>query len=167
MLEKALQGARLLYAYTMYIEAPIEMVFNLTGNPDYWARDFEGEPLPQLKLAWEGKPYKPGSVMVLSPVRKDGTESSVGVVRMELIYYAAKEEITFRYLVGNHLINRFVYEAVSPTRTEFTVNMLVDAQSSALNTMRQRLYARRRRKASLADHMRVKGVLEQKARSRR
>jgi hypothetical protein len=59
-----------------------------------------------------------------------------------------------------------VYEKVSPTRTEFTVNVLVDAQSSVMNTLRQRLYARRRRKDSIADHVRVKGVLEQKARSK-
>ena len=167
MLEQALQGARLLYAYTMHIDAPLETVFNFTGNPDYWARDFEGEPLPRLRLTWEGRAYRPGSIMTLSTVRKDGTVSPLGTVRMELIYYAEKEEITFRYLVGNHLIYRFVYEALSTTRTEFTVNVLVDTQSSPLNTLRQRLYARRRRKASLADHLRVKGVLEQKARSRR
>lgn len=167
MLEKALQGARLLYFYTMNIEAPLETVFNFTGNPYYWARDFEGEPQPGLKLTWEGKPYKPGSKMTLSPVRKDGTVSTVGAVLMELIHYSEQEEITFRYLVGNHLIYRFVYEALSPTRTEFTVNVLVDAQSPPLNTLRQRLYARRRRKASLADHIRVKGILEQKARGRR
>lgn len=167
MLEKALQGARLLYAYTMYISAPIETVFNLTGNPDYWARDFEGNPLPALRLAWEGKAYRPGSIMVLSPVRKDDTATPVGAVRMELLHYTAQEEISFRYLVGNHLIYRFVYAAESPVRTEFTVNVLVDAQSPPMNTLRQRLYAKRRRRASIADHMRVKDVLEQKARSAR
>lgn len=40
------------------------------------------------------------------------------------------------------------------------MNVLVDAQSPPLNTLRQRLYARKRRKASIADHFRVKGVLE-------
>lgn len=167
MLEKALQGARLLYAYTIYIEAPLHEVFRYTGNPDYWTRNFEGEPLPQLALTWEGKPYKPGSIMLLSALRKDGTPTPVSAIRMELIYYSGDEEITYRYLVGNHLIYRFVYEAASPTRTEFTVNVLVDAQSSPLNTLRQRLYAKRRRKASITDHLRVKGVLEQKARDER
>lgn len=167
MLEKALRGARLLYAYTMYIEAPLEDVFRFTGNPNYWTRTFEGEPNPQLSLAWEGRSYRPGSIMTLGAVRKDGTPTTLGAVRMELIHYAENEEITYRYLNGNHLIYRFVYEKVSPTRTEFTVNVLVDAQSSAMNTMRQRLFGRRRRKASLTDHMRVKGVLEQKARNRR
>jgi hypothetical protein len=151
----------------MHIEAPLDMTFNLTGNPGNWTRDFEGEPLPGLALSWEGKPFKPGSIMTLSPVRKDGTASPVNAVRMELLEYEEQEEIAFRYLTGNHLIYRFVYEALSPTRTEFTVNVLVDAQSSRLNTLRQRLYARRRRKDSLRDHMRVKGVLEQKARSMR
>jgi hypothetical protein len=162
MLEKALQGARLLYAYTLFIDAPLDTVFNLTGNPDYWTRDFNGEALPRLALIWEGRRNQPGSIMILSATRKDGTTSPVGAVRMELIHYAPREEITYRYLVGNHLIYRFVYEAVSPTRTEFTVNVLVDAQSPLLNTLRQRLYARKRRKASVADHLRVKGVLEAK-----
>jgi len=166
MLEKALQGARLLFAYTMYIEAPLDEVFRFTGNPDYWTRTFEGAPNPQLSLTWEGRPYKPGSIMVLGALRKDGTPTTVGSVRMELIHYSENEEITYRYLSGNHLIYRFVYEKVSPTRTEFTVNVLVDAQSSPMNTVRQRLYARRRRKDSIADHVRVKGVLEQKARFR-
>lgn len=166
MLEKALQGARLLYAYTIYIDAPLEDVFRFTGNPDYWARTFQGDPNPQLTLTWEGRPYRPGSIMVLGALRKDGTPTTIGAVRMELIHYSENEEITYRYLGGNHLIYRFVYEKVSPTRTEFTVNVLVDAQSSAMNTVRQRLYARRRRKDSIADHLRVKDVLEQKARSK-
>jgi hypothetical protein len=164
MLEKALQGARLLYAYTLYIEAPLDEVFQFTGNPDFWTRDFEGDPLPQLVLTWEGKPYLPGSIMTLSAVRKDGTITPIGAVRMELLYYSENEEIAFRYLTGNHLIYRFVYEAASSTRTEFTVNVLVDAESSTFNTLRQRLYARRRRKDSIADHLRVKGMLETKAR---
>ncbi|MEO8285753.1 MAG: hypothetical protein ABI670_04910 [Chloroflexota bacterium] len=164
MLEQALQGARLLYAYTMFIDAPVDEVFRFTGNPDYWTRTFEGEPNPQLSLTWEGKPYKPGSIMVLSAVRKDGTPTTVGSVRMELIYYAENEEITYRYLNGNHIIYRFVYEVASPTRTEFTVNALVDVQSSRLNTLRQRLYANRRRKAAVGDHLRVKSVLEQRSR---
>jgi hypothetical protein len=163
MLEKALQGARLLYAYSMYIDAPLDMTFNLTGNPYNWARDFDGDPLPNLTLTWEGKPNKPGSIMILSPLRKDGTATPVNAVRMELIHYTEREEITFRYLSGNHLIYRFVYEPTSPTRTEFTVNVLVDADSPPLNTLRQRLYAKRRRKASITDHMKVKRVLEQKA----
>ena len=167
MLEKALQGARLLYAYTMYIDAPLDTVFNFTGNPGYWARDFEGAPLPGLALTWDGKPYEPGSIMTLSPLRKDGTATPVNAVSMELLHYTEQEELAFRYLTGNHLIYRFVYEAKSPTRTEFTVNVLVDAQSPLLNTLRQRLYAKRRRKSSIADHMRVKGVLEQKARGTR
>jgi len=166
MLEKALQGARLLFAYTMYIEAPLDEVFRFTGNPDYWTRTFEGVPNPQLGLTWEGRPYKPGSIMVLGALRKDGTPTTVGSVRMELIHYSENQEITYRYLSGNHLIYRFVYEKASPSRTEFTVNVLVDAQSSVMNTLRQRLYARRRRKDSIADHVRVKGVLEQKARSK-
>ena len=160
MLEKALQGARLLYAYTIFIDAPLDNVFNFTGNPAYWTRDFNGQDLPRLALSWEGKRNQPGSIMTFSTTRADGTVSPVGAVQMELIYYASGEEITYRYLVGNHLIYRFVYEAVSPTRTEFTVNVLVDAQSPPLNTLRQRLYARKRRKASIADHFRVKGVLE-------
>jgi hypothetical protein len=160
MLEKALHGARLLFAYTIFIDAPLDKVFNFTGNPSYWTRDFSGEDLPRLALTWEGKRNRPGSVMILSTTRPDGTISPVGSVRMELIHYAPGEEITYRYLVGNHLIYRFVYEAVSLTRTEFTVNVLVDAQSPPINTLRQRLYARKRRKASVADHLRVKNVLE-------
>jgi hypothetical protein len=167
MLEESLKGARLLYAYTIRIEAPLDLTFNLTGNPANWERDFEGEQLPGLTLTWEGKPFKPGSIMTISPVRKDGTVSPVNAVRMELLHYTEQEEIAFRYLTGNHLIYRFVYDALSPTRTEFTVNVLVDAQSSRFNTLRQRLYAKRRRKDSINDHMRVKNVLEQKARSRR
>ncbi len=167
MLEKTLQGARLLYAYTIFIDAPIEEVFRFTGNPDYWPRTFEGEPNPQLSLTWEGRPHRPGSIMTLGALRKDGTPTTVGTVRMELIYYAENEEITYRFLTGNHLIYRFVYENVSSTRTEFTLNVLVDAQSSPMNTLRQRLYAGRRRKASLADHLRVRDVLEQKARAKR
>ena len=46
MLEQALQGARLLYAYTVYVAAPLEEVFRYTGEPEYWARDFDGNPLP-------------------------------------------------------------------------------------------------------------------------
>jgi hypothetical protein len=102
--------------------------------------------------------------MTLGMVRKDGTPTPVGGVQMELIYYAENEEITYRYLSGSHLIYRFVYEKVSPTRTEFTVNVLVDAQSSAMNTLRQRLYAGRRRKDSIEDHMRVKTILELRTR---
>lgn len=166
MLEQALQGARLLYAYTMYIDAPLDMTFNLTGNPYNWSRDYDGNPLPGLTLTWEGKAYKPGSIMTLAALRKDGSATPVNAVRMELIHYTENEEIAFRYLVGNHLIYRFVYEPTTPTRTEFTVNVLVDAQSSALNTIRQRLYARRRRKASITDHMNVKRVLEQRARQK-
>jgi len=150
----------------MFIEAPLEDVFRFTGNPDYWARNFEGDPNPQLSLTWEGRPFKPGSIMVLGALRKDGTPTTIGAVRMELIHYSENQEITYRYLSGNHLIYRFVYEKASPSRTEFTVNVLVDAQSSVMNTLRQRLYARRRRKDSIADHVRVKGVLEQKARSK-
>jgi hypothetical protein len=160
MLERALQGARLLYAYTMYIEAPIGEVFRFTADPEYWARDYEGEPLPNLRLVWEGKPYRPGSKMSLSPLRKDGTVTPVGSVPMELIYYRENEELTFRFLTGNHLIYRFVYEPKTPSRTEFTVNVLVDAESSPVNTIRQRLYAGRRRRASIQDHLRVKSELE-------
>ena len=36
MLDKALAGARLLYFYTLHIEAPLAMVFDYTGNPDNW-----------------------------------------------------------------------------------------------------------------------------------
>lgn len=164
MLEKTLQGARLLYAYTMYIDAPLDVTFNLTGNPHNWDRDFDGDPIPNLALTWEGKPNNPGSIMTLSPLRKDGSPTPVNAVRMELIHYTPNEEITFRYLSGNHLIYRFVYEPTTPTRTEFTVNVLVDAESPLLNTIRQRLYAKRRRKASITDHMKVKRVLELKYR---
>ncbi|MDQ6692852.1 MAG: hypothetical protein M3014_00290, partial [Chloroflexota bacterium] len=154
LLEVALNGGRLLYAYTMYIDAPLTNSFRLTGEPDYWARNFDGDPLPNLRLVWEGKPYKQGSLMVLAPVRKDGTVASVGSVRMELLEFQQDREISFRFLNGSHLVYRFVYEAVSATRTEFTVNVVVDAQSPPLNILRQRLYAKRRRKASIKDHMR-------------
>ena len=100
--------------------------------------------------------------MVLSPLRKDGTPTTAGAVRMELLYYEKEAELTFRFLTGNHLIYRFVYEKVSPTRTEFTVNALVDAQSSPFNTLLQRLYANRRRKAAIKDHLRVKSELERR-----
>ncbi len=165
MLEKALQGARLLYFYTLLIEAPIDLVFRLTGNPAYWTYTFDGEPNPQLSLTWDGKPYKPGSTMTLGAVRKDGTPTTIGSVPMELIYYSQNEEITYRYLNGNHLIYRFVYEEPSSGRTEFTVNVLVDAQSSRLNRVRQRLFMKRRRNTSYADHLRVKRELERKART--
>jgi hypothetical protein len=164
LLEEALAGARLLYAYTIYIEAPLEEVFRFTGEPEYWARDFDGKPLPNLTLAWEGPKHRPGSIMSLSPPRKDGTSTSVRAVRMELLHYERDTELSFRFLTGSHLIYRFVYEAKSQTRTEFTVNVLVDAQSSRMNSMRQRLYAKRRRKASIKDHLRVKAVLEQRGR---
>lgn len=163
MLEEALKGARLLYAYTMYIEAPIEEVFKYTGDPDYWSRDFDGNRLPGVRVVWDGQALKPGSTMTLSPLRKDGTPSPVGAVPMELLYFARDTELSFRFLVGNHLIYRFVYEEKSPTRTEFTVNVLVDAQSSPLNTWRQKLYTKRRRKASIKDHLRVKAELELRA----
>jgi hypothetical protein len=164
MLERELQGARLLYAYTMFIGAPRDMVFHYTGDPASWARDYDDRPLERLSLEWQGRRYSPGSVMVLSPVRKDGTATPVGAVRMELIHYAENEEIAFRYLTGNHLIYRFVYEDAPDGRTEFTVNVLVDAQSPRMNTLRQRLYARRRRRDSVKDHLAVKQVLEAKAR---
>jgi hypothetical protein len=167
MLERELQGARLLYAYTMYIDAPRELVFHFTGDPASWARDYDDQPLERLRLEWEGKRHAPGSVMVLTPTRKDGTSTPVGSVRMELIYYAENEEIAFRYLTGNHLIYRFVYEDMPDGRTEFTVNVLVDATSPPLNTLRQRLYARRRRRDSVKDHLGVKQVLEAKARAGR
>jgi hypothetical protein len=163
ILEDALQGARLLYAYTMYIEAPLESVFRFTGEPEYWARDFGGEPLPNLRLEWEGTLHRAGSVMVLAPLRKDGTPTSVGAARMELLHYTKDGEISFRFLTGNHLIYRFVYEKMGPRRTEFTVNALVDAQSPPLNTLRQRLYARRRRRDAIKDHLRVKAELERRA----
>ena len=167
LLEQTLHGARLLYAYTMYIEAPIKEVFTLTGEPDYWSRDFDGKPLPGLVLTWDGPKYKPGSTMTLAPTRKDGTTSPVGSVSMELLHYEEEVELSFRFLTGSHLIYRFVYEEKTPTRTEFTVNVLVDAQSPQLNTLRQRLYAKRRRKASIQDHMRVKAQLEGKKAPRR
>jgi len=163
LLEQSLQGARLLYAYTMYIEAPIEEVFTFTGEPEYWSRDFEGKPLPDLVLTWSGPKYNPGSTMTLAPTRKDGTTTPVGSVSMELLHYEEYAELSFRFLTGSHLIYRFVYEEKGPTRTEVTVNVLVDAQSPPLNTLRQRLYARRRRKASIQDHLRVKSQLEGKA----
>jgi hypothetical protein len=160
MLENALRGAHLLYAYTMYFEVPIEVAFRFTGDPEYWARDFDGKPLERLSLRWEGKPYAPGSRMTLSPLRKDGTATPVNTVPMELLYYEENQELTFRFLTGNHLIYRFFYEPSSPTRTDFTVNVLVDAQSSPLNTLRQRLYARSRRKQSIKDHLAVRTALQ-------
>ena len=163
MLEQVLAGAKLLYAYTMYVEAPVVEVFTYTGEPEYWARDFDGAPLPALSLTWEGRPYKPGSIMVLSHTRKDGTSTPVNAVRMELIHYEKNIEITFRYLSGNHLIYRFVYERVNPGRTEFTVNALIDAESGPINRLRQRLYMGRRRKAAIKDHLRVKSELESRA----
>jgi hypothetical protein len=166
MLEKALRGAQLLYAYTMFIEAPLEEAFRFTGEPEYWARDFQGEPLPNVVLVWEGPEYRPGSIMSLAPLRKDGTPTTVGSVRMELLHYEKDAELSFRFLTGNHLIYRFVYEQVSSTRTEFTVNVLVDAQSPSVNTLRQRLFAKRRRKASIQDHLRVKALLERRAAQR-
>lgn len=163
MLERALQGAMLLFAYTIHIDAPIEDVFRFTGEPEYWTRDFNGDPLPNLALLWDGKEYAPGSVMTLAPLRKDGTPQTVGAVSMEVLRYARNEELSFRYLTGSHLIYRFVYDRLGPRRTEFTVNALVDAQSSPLNTIRQRLYAKRRRKASIMDHLRVRSQVEARA----
>ncbi|MBF6614620.1 MAG: hypothetical protein IVW55_16020 [Chloroflexi bacterium] len=162
LLESALHGARLLYAYTIYIAAPAGEVFRYTGDPGYWSKDFDGEPLPNLALRWEGKPYTAGSIMVLVPLRKDGTSTTVGAVRMELLYYRENEELSFRFLTDNHLIYRFFYEQSAPERTAFTVNVFVDGQSSPGNTLRQRLYAKKRRKASINDHMRVKGALEER-----
>lgn len=164
LLEKALDGARLLYAYTMYIKAPLGMVFRFTGDPGYWVRDFDGNPLPTLALEWGGPPFRPGSVMTLTARRKDGTLTSVGAVRMELLYFERDVEISYRYLTGSHLIYRFVYEDAGARGTEFTVNALVDAQSPPMNTLRQRLYTKRRRKHAIQDHLRVKGELEARAR---
>src|SRR5205807_2308330 len=107
---QALQGATLLYAYTLHIQAPLEEVFRFTAEPDYWARDFEGRPQPRLALMWEGGKYRPGSIMILTALRKDGTPTPVGAVRMELLHYEKDAEISFRFLMGNHLIYRFVYE---------------------------------------------------------
>ncbi|MFL5733199.1 MAG: SRPBCC family protein [Chloroflexia bacterium] len=160
MLEQALQGARLLYAYTVHVQAPLEETFRYTGEPEYWARDFDGQPIPNLALEWEGPPYKPGSVMVLAPLRKDGTSTPVGSVRMELLHYEKNAEISFRFLTGNHIIYRFVYEQGPGGRTEMTVNALVDGHSPPLNTLRQRLFANRRRKAAVRDHLQVKAQLE-------
>jgi hypothetical protein len=148
----------------MYVNAPLPEVFRFTGEPEYWTRDFDGKPLPNLTLAWEGARNKPGSIMTLSTLRKDNTPTSVGAVRMELLHYEKDAELSFRFLTGSHLIYRFVYEQAGPDRCEFTVNALVDAQSSPLNTLRQRLYAKRRRKASINDHLRVKAELEHRAR---
>jgi hypothetical protein len=167
MLERELQGARLLYAYTMYVDAPRELVFHYTGDPAAWARDYDDQPLERLRLEWEGRRNVPGSVMTLSPLRSDGTATTVGAVRMELIHYVENEEIAFRYLTGNHLIYRFVYEDMPDGRTDFTVNVLVDNKSSMMNTLRQRLYARRRRRDSVKDHLKVKQILEAKARAER
>jgi hypothetical protein len=166
MLEQALRGARLLYAYTILIEAPLSSVFELTGEPASWGKDYDGRPLPNLAVSWEGPPYRPGSVIVLAPLRKDGTRTTVGAARLELLYYEKNVEISYRYLTGNQLIYRFVYEAVSPTRTEFTVNALVHPESTLLNSLAQRFYAGRRRKQAIRDHMRVKQAIEMRARSR-
>jgi|GEM_PF-2939435 len=163
MLEEALRGARLLFAYTMYIEAPIETVFKYTGEPESWTRDFDDNPFPNIALVWDGPPYKPGSKMSLSPLRKDGTPTPVGSIPMELLHYERNAELSFRFLTGNHLIYRFVYERQNPNRTEFTVNVLVDAQSSPMNNWRQRMFARKRRKASIRDHLRAKAELERRS----
>lgn len=160
MLEQALKGARLLYAYTMYFEAPIAEVFRYTGDPMYWARDYDGRALEGLALTWEGRPYQPGSKMTLSPVRKDGTLTSVNTAPMQLLYYKENAELSFLFLTGNHLIYRFFYESKTPTRTEFTVNVLLDGQSSRMNTLRQRLYAKARRRGSIRDHMKVRAELQ-------
>jgi hypothetical protein len=164
LLEKALDGARLLYAYTMYVNAPLDLVFRFTGDPAYWSHDFDGKPLPSLALEWEGPPFKPGSVVKLAARRNDGTLSSVGAVRMEVLYFERNVELSYRYLTGSHLIYRFVYEDAGARGTEFTVNALVDAQSPPLNSLRQRLYAKRRRKQAIQDHLRVKAELEARAR---
>ncbi len=164
LLEKALHGARLLYAYTMYINAPLDRVFRFTGEPEYWTRDFDGKPLPSLALEWEGPPLRPGSIMTLAARRKDGTLTSVGAVRMELLYFERDVELSYRYLTGSYLIYRFVYEDAGARGTEFTVNALVDAQSPPMNTLRQRIYAKRRRKQAILDHLRVKAELEARAR---
>lgn len=160
---EALQGARLLYAYIIYIEAPLAQVFLYTGDPAYWARDFDGDPLPNLRLAWIGPEYSPGSIMALSTRRRDGTPSPIGAVRMELISFRRNAALCFRYLTGNHLIYRFVYEDAGEGRTEFTVNALVGATSPPLNTLRQRLYAGKRRKVAIVDHLRVKREVEARA----
>ncbi|MEA2572864.1 MAG: hypothetical protein QOH93_162 [Chloroflexia bacterium] len=164
LLEKALDGARLLYAYTMYVKAPLDRVFRFTGDPDYWTRDFDGKPLAKLALEWDGPPFRPGSIMTLAALRKDGTTSSVGAVRLELLYFERNVEISYRYLTGSHLIYRFVYEDAGARGTEFTVNALVDAQSGPMNNLRQRLYAKRRRRQAVQDHLRVKSELEARAR---
>lgn len=165
LLEEALHGARLLYAYTIFIEAPIADAFRLTGDPAGWTRDFNGNPLP-LSLGWKGAQLQPGSVMTLSATRRDGTVSPVGATSMELLYFERNAEISYRYLVGNHLIYRFVYEEAGEDRTEFTVNALLDAQSPIWNSLRQRIYAKRRRKAAIEDHLRVKREIEARYRKR-
>lgn len=167
MLEQALQGARLLFAYTLIVQAPVEEVFKYTAEPEYWTRDFDGESLPNLTLLWEGKECKAGSIMVLSSLRKDGTPTPVGSVRMELLHYARDQELSFRFLNGTHLIYRFVYEQAAPNHTEFTVNVLLDAESPYINTIRQRLYANRRRKESIKNHLRAKSNIEARFRPRR
>lgn len=164
LLEKALEGARLLYAYTMYVKAPLDMVFRFTGDPAAWTQDFDGRPLPDLALEWEETPFRPGSTMMLAARRKDGTISTVGAVRLELLYFERDVELSYRYLTGSHLIYRFVYEDAGERGTEFTVNALVDAQSPPINTLRQRLYAKRRRKSAVQDHLRVKSELESRTR---
>ena len=163
MLEQALNSARLLYAYTLHIDAPLSDVFRLTGEPENWTRDYDGKPFENLALVWDGPRYKPGSKMTLTPLRKDGSPSYIGAVSMQLLHYEKNAELSYRYLSGNHLIYRFVYEAMTPTRTEFTVNALVDGQSSPINSLRQRMYAGRRRKAAIKDHLRVKNELEYRA----
>jgi hypothetical protein len=86
---------------------------------------------------------------------------------MELLHYEKNSEISFRFLTGSHLIYRFVYEPGPDDRTEMTVNVLLDGQSSPLNTLRQRLIANRRRKASIKDHLRVKAQLEYRIKERK
>ncbi|HEX8218328.1 MAG TPA: hypothetical protein VF914_03840, partial [Chloroflexia bacterium] len=108
--------------------------------------------------------FKPGSVVKLAARRNDGTLSSVGAVRMEVLYFERNVELSYRYLTGSHLIYRFVYEDAGARGTEFTVNALVGAQSPPLNLLRQRLYAKRRRKQAIQDHLRVKAELEARAR---
>lgn len=167
MLEQALRGSRLLYAYTMYFDAPVEAVFRYTGDPAYWAHDFDGKPLERLTLSWDGREYAPGSRMTLFPMRKDGTPTTINSVPMELLYYDEGSELTFRFLTGNHLIFRFFYQATTPKRTQFIVNVLVGAESPFFNTLRQRFSARSRRKRAIKDHTAVRAQIQARAGQRK
>ena len=95
--------------------------------------------------------------------REDG-ETRLGHVSRVAVEPDGALSVAIRLWPGRAQV--FAVRLVNPNRTEFTVNVLVDAESPAMNTLRQRLYAKRRRRDSVRDHLRVKGILEQMAHRR-